>query len=154
MRALVQRADGAAVHVDGEQVGGFDGPGLLVLVGVTHSDTAAVAERLAAKVYRLRIFDANSFGTCVVPGGAREISAADLHLPVLVVSQFTLYGDTGKGRRPTWEAAAPGDVAQPLVAAFAQALRTFKAPVSEGSFGAHMRVSLVNDGPITLLLEA
>lgn len=153
MRALVQRADGAAVAVAGEQIGGFDGPGLVVLVGVTHTDTDAVARRMAEKVYHLRIFDAARFDACLLPGGSREVSAADLQLPVLVVSQFTLYGETKKGRRPTWDAAAPGSVAEPLVAAFAQSLRALGAEVSAGSFGADMRLSLVNDGPMTLLVE-
>lgn len=153
MRALVQRVDGAAVVVAGETVGAFDGPGLLVLVGVTHSDTHAVAEALAAKVYNLRIFEAAAFEACLPPGGPREVSAQALGLPVLVISQFTLYADTGKGRRPTWEAAAPGALAEPLVDHFAAALRALGAEVAEGIFGADMRVDSVNDGPMTLIVE-
>ncbi len=153
MRALVQRADSASVAVDGDIVGSFTGPGLVVLVGVTHDDTAAKALRLAQKVYRLRIFDAARFAHCQLPSGSTEVSAEDLQLPVLVISQFTLYGATSKGRRPTWEAAAPGPQAEPLVAEFIVALRTLGAVVAEGRFGADMRVSLTNDGPVTLLVD-
>ena len=102
MRAVVQVADGAAVHVDGERVGGFDGPGLVVLVGATHTDTEQDAERLAEKIWQLRIMD-------------DEQSASDTQAPVLVVSQFTLYADLKKGRRPSWSAAAPRPVSEPLV---------------------------------------
>lgn len=115
--------------------------GLVALVGVTHGDTEAAATALADKVWRLRILDG-------------ERSAADLSAPILVVSQFTLYADTAKGRRPSWHAAAPGAVAEPLVDTFAQALRELGATVATGRFGAHMRIDLVNDGPVTLLLEA
>ena len=153
MRALVQRVDSAHVEVAGQRVGGIVGPGLAVLVGVTHGDTTAEAQRLAQKVYGLRIFDAERFPHCTLPSSAREVSASDLGLPVLVVSQFTLYGSTDKGRRPTWEAAAPAAVAEPLVAQFAEHLRCLGAEVATGCFGADMRVSLVNDGPITLLVE-
>ena len=153
MRALVQRADSASVTVDGQVVGAFEGPGLVVLVGVTHTDTEESATRLARKVYPLRIFDAGRFERCGLPSGSREVSAADLGLPVLVVSQFTLYASTAKGRRPTWEAAAGGDVAEPLVALFAATLRSLGATVPEGRFGADMRVSLTNDGPVTVLVE-
>ena len=118
MRALVQRAAAASVHIAGEQVAAFDGPGLVVLVGVTHDDDAAKAARLAGKVYGLRIFDADRVDTCAAPGGAREVSASDAGLPLIVVSQFTLYGATAKGRRPTWDAAAPGPIAEPLVERF------------------------------------
>lgn len=156
MRALVQRVDGAAVTVAGEVVGRIDGPGLLVLVGVTHDDTADHARRLAAKVHGLRLFDAghaSRAGTAPPPGAGRELSAEELGLPLLVVSQFTLYGDARKGRRPIWEAAAPGPVAEPLVDAVVAALRQRGAAVATGAFGADMRVSLVNDGPITLMIE-
>lgn len=155
MRALVQRCDGAWVEVGGERVGGFDGPGLTVLVGVARDDTPQQADKLAAKVWNLRIFEADRFrdSTCLSPGGSRELSAADLGLPVLAVSQFTLYGRTDKGRRPTWEDAAAGDRAEPMVAAFADALRGLGATVTTGVFGADMRVSLTNDGPFTLLVE-
>jgi D-aminoacyl-tRNA deacylase len=140
VRAVVQVADGASVYVDGEVTGGFDGPGLVVLLGVTHDDTEAMAGRLAGKTWELRIMD-------------RELSAADLDAPLLVVSQFTLYADTRKGRRPSWSAAAPGPVAEPLVRAFCAALRARGATVHEGVFGADMRVALVNDGPRTVILD-
>ena len=144
MRAVVQRADGARVHVDGAVVGSFDGPGLVILVGVTHDDTVTRAQRLADKAYDLRIFSADS---------GPETSAADASLPVLVISQFTLYADTRRGRRPTWEAAAPRPVAEPLVEAVVARLRERGAPTSTGIFGADMRVEFVNDGPMTILLE-
>lgn len=158
MRAVVQRVDGARVVVDGEVVGSIEGPGLCVLVGATHTDTAQIAARLADKVYDMRLFDEVALGERLAglgrpSGGPRELSAADAGLPVLVVSQFTLYGSTRKGRRPTWEAAAPGPVAEPLVAAFADRLRDRGAQVAEGRFGAMMRVELVNDGPITMIVE-
>jgi D-aminoacyl-tRNA deacylase len=157
MRAVVQRVDGAHVSVRDEIVGAIEGPGLLILVGVTHGDDESVAAKLATKAYDLRIFDIEALrgrDVCIPPGSPREVSAADLGLPVLVVSQFTLYGDTRKGRRPTWDAAAPGPIAEPLVAAFADALRRRGAPVQTGRFGADMRVHLVNDGPVTLILES
>ncbi|MBM3690024.1 MAG: D-tyrosyl-tRNA(Tyr) deacylase [Actinobacteria bacterium] len=140
MRAVIQRVDGARVDVDDDEVGVIEGPGLLILVGVTHTDGEAQARRLANKAYDMRLF-----------GG--EVSAADLGLPVLVVSQFTLYADTRKGRRPTWDAAAPGPVAEPLVAVVADELRLRGAHVATGRFGAHMRLGLVNDGPVTIVLD-
>lgn len=151
----MQRCDGASVVVAGVQVGGFEGPGLTVLVGVNREDGPGQSDRLAAKVWGLRIFDADRFETshCLAPGGPRELSASDLGLPVLVISQFTLYGRTTKGRRPTWEDAASGPDAEPLVDQVAERLRQLGASVSTGSFGADMRVSLVNDGPFTVLLE-
>ncbi len=141
MRLVVQRVTRASVTVDGEVVGALDRPGLAVLVGVTHSDTEQQAQALARKVADLRIL-------------REERSALDERAPVLVVSQFTLYADTRKGRRPSWSAAAPGPVAEPLVDAFAAALRGLGLEVATGRFGADMAVSLVNDGPVTLLLEA
>lgn len=142
MRVLVQRVSAARVRVDGDVVGEIRprGQGLLALVGVTHADDAATARRMADKLWRLRILDG-------------ERSAADVSAPVLVVSQFTLYGDTAKGRRPSWNAAAPRAVAEPLVDAFAAALRDLGAEVATGIFGADMAVELVNDGPVTVLLE-
>jgi len=151
MRAVIQRVDGASVVIAGENVGSIEGPGLLMLVGVTHSDDEAIARRLAQKAYDLRIFDASRFAS--TPEGAREVSASDLGLPVLVVSQFTLYADTRKGRRPTWDAAAPGPVAEPLVDVVADELRSRGAEVAMGRFGADMRVSLVNDGPTTIIID-
>ena len=143
MRAVVQRVTEAAVEVDGHTVASIDpdGQGLLVLLGVGHGDDPAVADALAAKVWKLRILD-------------DERSASDIGAPILVVSQFTLLADTRKSRRPSWSAAAPRAVAEPLVDAFAEALRGLGADVQTGHFGAHMRVSSVNDGPVTLLLEA
>jgi D-tyrosyl-tRNA(Tyr) deacylase len=141
VRAVVQRASQASVEVNGTTVGRLPAPGLVVLVGVTHSDEAATAAALARKVYHLRIL-------------RDEKSAADTGAPLLVISQFTLYADTRKGRRPTWQAAAPGPVAEPLVTAFADALREMGASVQTGVFGADMQVMLVNDGPVTLILDA
>ena len=139
MRAVIQRVDGADVVVAGEEVGRIEGPGLLMLVGVTHTDDEKTARRLAQKAYDLRVFDASRFETYTEPGGSKEVSASDLGLPVLVVSQFTLYADTRKGRRPTWDAAAPGPVAEPLVAIVADELASRGARVAMGRFGADMR---------------
>jgi D-aminoacyl-tRNA deacylase len=139
VRALVQTVSRAQVTVDGSVVGTI-GDGLLVLLGVTHSDTAALAQTMARKVHELRILD-------------DEESAATRASPVLVVSQFTLYGDTRKGRRPSWTAAAPGEIAEPLVQAFVDALRERGAAVETGVFGARMLVESVNVGPRTILLE-
>jgi len=142
VRILVQRVASASVTVDGETVGAIapEGQGLLAFVGVTHDDDENKAQRLAEKLWQLRILD-------------DEKSAADVGAPILVVSQFTLYANTVKGRRPTWNAAAPGAVAEPLVTAFAEALRQLGASVETGVFGADMQVGLVNDGPVTVQLE-
>ncbi|GIM89375.1 D-aminoacyl-tRNA deacylase [Paractinoplanes toevensis] len=139
MRALVQTVSRASVTVDDEVIGKIE-DGLLVLLGVTHDDTPATARELARKVFEVRILD-------------DEKSASDVGAPLLVVSQFTLYGDARKGRRPTWSAAAPAPVAEPLVTAFVEALRARGATVSTGRFQAHMLVESVNVGPRTLLLE-
>lgn len=149
---MVQRASGARVVVGPDVVASFDGPGLVVLVGVTHDDTVERARRLAAKIHDLRVFEPRH-ATPPVPDDRRELSAAELGLPLIVVSQFTLYGDTRKGRRPTWTAAAPGPVAEPLVDAVVAALRGRGAHVGTGVFGADMRVELTNDGPITLVID-
>jgi D-aminoacyl-tRNA deacylase len=141
VRAVVQRASEASVSVAGTVVADLPAPGLVVLVGVTHNDTGRTAAALASKIYNLRILDG-------------EKSAADIGAPLLVVSQFTLYAQTSKGRRPTWQAAAPREIAEPLVIAFANALRSLGASVQTGVFGADMAVALVNDGPVTLILEA
>lgn len=156
MKAVIQRARGAGVTVNDVVVGAFEGPGLVVLVGVTHTDDPAAARALADKIYDLRIFDhshATAAGVCLPPASGREVSAADLGLPVLVISQFTLYADTRKGRRPTWDAAAPRAVAEPLVQAVIDQLRVRGARVEQGVFGADMQVSLINDGPITITLD-
>jgi D-aminoacyl-tRNA deacylase len=145
MRALVQRVTEARVRVDGAVVGEI-GPGLCVLVGVTHEDTAADAEALATKVWHLRILDDAD--------GVMNVAVADDSRACLVVSQFTLYADTRKGRRPSWAAAAPPDRAEPLVEALVAALRSLGAEVATGRFGADMRIELVNDGPVTLMLES
>jgi D-tyrosyl-tRNA(Tyr) deacylase len=152
MRAVIQRASGAGVVVDGADVARFEGPGLVVLVGVTHTDTADTARRLADKILDLRIFE-QRHGVLVDAPASRELSAGELELPILVVSQFTLYGDIRKGRRPTWAAAAPGAVAEPLVDAVVASLRARGAIVGTGVFGADMRVELVNDGPMTLVVD-
>jgi D-tyrosyl-tRNA(Tyr) deacylase len=157
MRAVVQRSRDAQVRVDDVIVGAITGPGLVVLVGVTHDDTEARARRLADKILDLRIFEPRhapeSGAEPRAEQTARELSAADLSLPVLVVSQFTLYADTRKGRRPTWDNAAPRPVAEPLVAAVIARLRERGTQVAAGVFGADMQVTLTNDGPITILLE-
>jgi D-aminoacyl-tRNA deacylase len=140
MRAVVQRVSEASVRVDGAVVGQITEPGLCVLVGVTHDDTPEHARRMAAKLWTLRILDG-------------EKSCSDLGAPILLISQFTLYGDARKGRRPTWQAAAPGPLAEPLVTATADALRELGAHVELGVFGADMKVALVNDGPVTLIIE-
>lgn len=140
MRAVAQRVSEASVVVDGETVGEIAGPGLCVLVGVTHDDTEEKAAQLARKLWGLRI----------LPG---EKSCSDIDAPLLVISQFTLYGDARKGRRPTWNAAAPGPVAEPLVDEVVAQLRSLGAHVETGRFGAEMKVSLTNDGPFTVVLE-
>jgi len=142
MRVLVQRVTAASVTVDCRVVGSIApaGQGLLALVGVTHTDDRDIAGRMADKLWRLRILNGQQ-------------SAADVAAPILVISQFTLYADTAKGRRPSWNAAAPASVAQPLVESFTAALRDLGADVATGIFGADMAVALVNDGPVTVLLE-
>ena len=155
MRAVVQRALDAAVRVEGSVVGSFTGSGLVVLLGVTHSDTVKSAQRMADKIRGLRIFEHRHApdDMCLPPGTGREVSASDLGLPVLLISQFTLYADSRKGRRPTWEAAAPGEIAEPLVQATVDALRAAGTHVATGIFGADMQVSLTGDGPMTLIIE-
>lgn len=145
MRAVVQRVSRASVTVGEEVVGAIDGPGLCVLVGVTHADDDAHAAKLADKLWHLRVLDD--------AGGVMNLSAADVDAPILVVSQFTLYGDTAKGRRPSWLAAARPEQAEPLVAAVVARLRALGATVATGRFRTEMAVELVNDGPVTVLLE-
>lgn len=140
MKIVVQRVTRASVEVDGAVTGSI-GAGLLALVGVTHTDTAEVARSLARKLHGLRILR-----------GERSVADSPA-AAILAVSQLTLYGDVRKGRRPTWAAAAPGPVAEPLFDTFVQALRDAGAPVQTGVFGADMRVELINDGPVTVLLE-
>ncbi|MCL2551242.1 MAG: D-aminoacyl-tRNA deacylase [Actinomycetia bacterium] len=140
MRAVAQRVSEAKVVVDGKTVGAVTGPGLCVLVGVTHDDTVEKAAALARKLWTLRILP-------------DEQSCSDIDGPLLVISQFTLYGDARKGRRPTWNAAAPGPVAEPLVDEVVAQLRKLGATVETGVFGAEMKVSLTNDGPFTVVVE-
>ena len=139
MRAVVQRVTQASVTADGEPSGEI-GTGLVVLLGITHDDTAEMAQRRAAKIHTLRIL-------------RDERSVADTGAGMLVVSQFTLYGDARKGRRPTWNAAAPGDVAEPIYDVFCDTLRSLGVTVAEGVFGAHMEIALTNDGPTTLVVD-
>ena len=140
MRAVLQRVSRASVTVDGEVVGSIERPGILALVGVTHDDGPHQVETMARKIADLRIL-------------RDERSVLDEGAPVLVVSQFTLYADTRKGRRPSWNAAAPGPVAEPVVERVVEALRARGVEVHTGRFGAHMHVDLVNDGPVTILLD-
>jgi D-tyrosyl-tRNA(Tyr) deacylase len=145
VRAVVQRVSEAAVTVAGEEVGRIAGPGLCVLVGVTHDDDEAAARKLADQIWNLRLFDDAA--------GVMNRSAADLAAEILVVSQFTLYGDTTKGRRPSWIAAARPEQAEPLVDVVVSQLRELGATVATGRFRAEMKVALVNDGPVTVILE-
>lgn len=140
MKAVVQRVSRASVEVEGAVVGKIEGPGLMVLLGVTTTDTAAEASKLAEKIWRMRMLD-------------DEKSCADLGAPLLVISQFTLYGDVRKGRRPGWTAAAPRELSEPLYEEFMEQLRVRGARVESGVFGAMMEVSLVNSGPFTLVID-
>lgn len=140
MRAVAARVSRAAVRVDGEVVGRIDGPGLLVLLGVGRDDGPEVAPVMARKLHELRVLQG-------------ERSCAEVGAPLLVISQFTLYGDTRKGRRPSWSAAAPPEQAEPLVEAVVSALRERGAEVATGVFGAAMAVESVNDGPFTVLVD-
>ena len=141
MRLVVQRVSAARVEVAGEVVGAIDRPGLVILAGITHDDQPATVDRLAEKVWTLRILNG-------------ERSCEQENAPLLVVSQFTLYADTRKGRRPSWSAAAPRAVSEPLIQAFVSSLRRRGAEVATGVFGAHMEVALTNDGPVTLILDS
>jgi D-aminoacyl-tRNA deacylase len=140
MRAVVQRVSQASVLADGKVVGAIEGPGLVVLLGITHDDTPERAATLARKIWEMRIL-------------AGEQSASDIGAPLLVVSQFTLYADLRKGRRPSWSAAAPGAVSEPLYESFCTALRALGAEVATGVFGSDMRVDLSNEGPVTIWVE-
>jgi D-aminoacyl-tRNA deacylase len=141
MRLVVQRVTSAQVEVAADVVGAIDRPGLLILAGVTHEDQPVTAERLAEKVWTLRILRG-------------ERSCQEENAPILVVSQFTLYADTRKGRRPSWSAAAPRAISEPLIEAFVSSLRLLGAEVATGVFGAEMRVTFTNDGPVTLILDS
>lgn len=141
MRAVLQRVSRASVTVDGQVVGQIEGPGLLALVGVTHTDGEAEVRKLAEKTAHLRLLEG-------------ERSCLDAGAPVLAVSQFTLYGDAKKGRRPSWSAAAPGPVSEPLFDLYVAKLRALGLHVETGVFGANMQVELTNDGPVTLILDS
>ena len=141
MRAVIQRVTRAVVRVNGETVGAIEQTGYLILVGITHGDGAAQIAKLADKTANLRLLEG-------------EKSLLDEGAPVLAVSQFTLYGDAKKGRRPSWSAAAPGAVSEPLFNDYVQALREHGLHVETGVFGADMQVELVNDGPVTLILDS
>ncbi|AKU15689.1 D-aminoacyl-tRNA deacylase [Luteipulveratus mongoliensis] len=140
MRAVLQRVTSASVTVEGELVGAIDRPGLVALVAATHDDGPSQVAAMARKIAELRILP-------------EEQSVLETGAPVLIVSQFTLYGETRKGRRPSWSAAAPGPVAEPLVDAVVEALRAAGVEVATGRFGAMMQVALVNDGPFTVLVD-
>lgn len=141
MRVVLQRASNARVTVADETVGSLPSPGLVALVGVTHTDTPQIAERVADKAWNLRILE-------------DEKSASEVGAPILAVSQFTLYADVKKGRRPSWNAASPREHSEPLFDAFVDALRNRGAHVETGRFGAHMAVELVNDGPVTIVIDS
>ena len=140
MRAVLQRVLTASVAVDGKVIGGIEDAGLLVLLGVTHHDGRPEVEWMARKIWELRLL-------------REEMSASEVGAPILVVSQFTLYGEARKGRRPTWAAAAPGSISGPLYEQVCAELERLGATVARGAFGADMQVSLVNDGPVTLVLD-
>lgn len=148
MKAVLTRCRAARVLVDGEVVGALPGPGLLALVGVSRDDDRADAATMARKIAELRILTDPAD-----PDGAAQVSASDIGAPLLLVSQFTLYGATAKGRRPSWSAAAPGEVAQPLFDAVCADLRGRGLAVETGRFGAMMQVESINDGPFTVLVE-
>ena len=141
MRVVIQRAKTGEVRVEGEVVGRLPSPGLLLLVGITHEDDEAILTKMASKIWGLRILD-------------DERSASDVEAPILAVSQFTLYADTRKGRRPSWSKAAPGPVSEPLFDAFVEALQGLGAHVETGRFGAMMEVELINDGPVTIIMDS
>jgi D-tyrosyl-tRNA(Tyr) deacylase len=155
MRAVVQRVDGASVEVQGKVIGSFTGPGLLVLIGVSVDDDDSKCAVLADKIWKLRIFEAVALKAVGknVRSESVEVAAADANLPILAISQFTLFADTSNGRRPTWQQAARGPQAEPLVNHVVRALRDLGAQVETGKFGADMRISAVCDGPMTVTLE-
>jgi D-tyrosyl-tRNA(Tyr) deacylase len=155
MRAVIQRVNDASVTVNGQVTGEFMGPGLSVLVGVSVDDDLAKCAVLADKIWKLRIFDANSLVEkgYKIAEDKKEVAASDANLPILLISQFTLYADTTKGRRPTWQQAAPGEQAEPLINELARALRDLGAQVETGKFGADMKITQTCDGPMTIILE-
>jgi D-tyrosyl-tRNA(Tyr) deacylase len=155
MRAVVQRVDSASVVVEGETIGAFVGPGLLVLIGVSVDDDDSKCAVLADKIWKLRIFESAALKAAgkTVNSESVEVAAADAGLPILAISQFTLFADTSNGRRPTWQQAARGPQAEPLVDKVVQSLQDLGAQVETGKFGADMRISAVCDGPMTVTLE-
>ena len=155
MRAVIQRVNGASVAVDGEVVGSFTGPGLVALVGINVDDDQSMCATLADKIWKMRIFDRDALTAqgFTVRSENREVAACDAHLPILVISQFTLYADTSRGRRPTWQQAARGDVAEPLINDVIRSLRDLGAHVEKGRFGADMKITQTCDGPVTMCLE-
>ena len=155
MRAIVQRVDGASVEVGNSVIGAFTGPGLLVLIGVSVDDNESKCAVLADKIWKLRIFESANLKLAgkKVTSDSVEVAAADAGLPILAISQFTLFADTSNGRRPTWQQAARGPQAEPLVNEVIRALRDLGADVQTGKFGADMRINAVCDGPMTVTLE-
>ncbi|MDP4666462.1 MAG: D-aminoacyl-tRNA deacylase [Candidatus Nanopelagicales bacterium] len=155
MRAIVQRVDGASVEVGNSVIGAFTGPGLLVLIGVSVDDNESKCAVLADKIWKLRIFESANLKLAgkKVASDSVEVAAADAGLPILAISQFTLFADTSNGRRPTWQQAARGPQAEPLVNEVIRALRDLGADVQTGKFGADMRINAVCDGPMTVTLE-
>ena len=155
MRAVIQRVDGASVEVDNAVIGEFTGPGLLVLIGVSVDDDETKCAVLADKIWKLRIFESASLKNAgkKVNSDSVEVAAADASLPILAISQFTLFADTSNGRRPTWQQAARGPQAEPLINEVIRALRDLGANVETGKFGADMRISAVCDGPMTVTIE-
>lgn len=155
MRAVIQRVDGASVEVEGKVIGSFDGPGLMVLVGVNIDDDETKCAPIADKIWKMRIFESAALTSRGIPVNSEsvEVAAADANLPILVISQFTLFADTSKGRRPTWQQAARGPQAEPLVDLVVTELRKLGAQVETGKFGADMRISQVCDGPMTVTIE-
>ena len=155
MRAVIQRVDGASVEVEGKVIGSFSGPGLMVLIGVNVEDDESKCAPLADKIWKLRIFESEVLKSrgIAVNSDSVEVAAADANLPILAISQFTLFADTSKGRRPTWQQAARGPQAEPLVDQVVAELRKLGAQVETGKFGADMRITQVCDGPMTVTLE-
>ena len=155
MRAVIQRVNGASVTVVGSTIGEFAGPGLSVLLGISVDDELSACAEIATKIWTLRIFDRDSLINqgCDVHSDSREVSAQDANLPILLISQFTLYADTSKGRRPTWQQAAKGDQAEPLYNQVARELRDLGAQVELGKFGADMQITHTQDGPITIIVD-
>ena len=155
MRAVIQRVDGASVEVERKVIGSFTGPGLLVLIGVSVEDDDSKCAILADKIWKLRIFESAALKAAgkTVDSESVEVAAVDANLPILAISQFTLFADTSNGRRPTWQQAARGPQAEPLVNDVVRALRDLGAQVETGKFGADMRISAVCDGPMTVTVE-